>query len=54
MAQLFEELIHRRDEIGDGSLARMLRELQRRHFRPPMETEDTRQGARPRAFTARI
>jgi hypothetical protein len=27
-----------RTEIGDGELGRMLRELQRQHFRPPAET----------------
>ena len=35
MAALLEELIARRDELGDGSLGRMLRDLQRRHFQPP-------------------
>jgi hypothetical protein len=35
MAALLEELLHRREEIGDGSLARLLRELQSRYFEPP-------------------
>jgi hypothetical protein len=47
LGQLFDSLIHRRDDVGEGELHRMLRDLQRRHFRPPTETEDTRQGARP-------
>jgi hypothetical protein len=33
-AALLEALLMRRDEIGDGSLGRMLRDLQRQHFRP--------------------
>jgi hypothetical protein len=52
MAALFEALL-RRDGLGEGSLARLLKDLQRKHFRPPAETKDTRQGARERAFTAR-
>ena len=32
-------LLADRDEIGDGELARMLRNLQRQHFRPPTNTE---------------
>jgi hypothetical protein len=46
LAALLEALLMHRDEIGDGELGRMLRDLQRRHFVPPTETEDTRQGAR--------
>jgi hypothetical protein len=46
MAALLEALLMRRDELGDGELHRTLRELQRRQFRPPAETEDRRQGAR--------
>jgi hypothetical protein len=37
LAALFEELIHRRDELGEGELHRMLRELQRKHFQPPTD-----------------
>jgi hypothetical protein len=53
MAALFEALLNRRDGLGEGSLARLLKDLQRKHFRPPAQTEDTRQRARERAFTAR-
>ena len=35
-----------RDEIGDGELARALRDVQREHFRPPTETEVGRKVAR--------
>jgi hypothetical protein len=39
MAQLLEDLLMRRDEIGDGELGRLLRDLQRKHFRPPTDEE---------------
>jgi hypothetical protein len=45
LAQLFEELIYRHDEIGDGSLARLLRDLQKKYFVPP-DTEEVGWGAR--------
>jgi hypothetical protein len=32
-------LLAGRDTIGDGELGRVLRELQRQHFRPPTDTE---------------
>jgi hypothetical protein len=37
MARLFEELLNRREEIGEGELGRTLRDLQRRHFQPPSD-----------------
>jgi hypothetical protein len=39
MAALFEELLGRRAEIGDGELGRLLRDLHHRHFRPPSDEE---------------
>jgi len=33
-----EALFVDRNGVGDGELGRMLRELQRKHFRPPTET----------------
>jgi hypothetical protein len=39
MAALLEDLLMRRDEIGDGELGRLLRDLQRKHFRPPTDEE---------------
>jgi hypothetical protein len=41
MAALFEELLGRRDgyAIGDGELARALRDLQRKHFRYPTDAD---------------
>jgi hypothetical protein len=45
-AALFEALINYRDEIGDGSLGRLLRELQRKHFRPPTDEETGMLGTR--------
>jgi hypothetical protein len=48
MAALLEELLYRRkEELGDGSLARLLRELQRRHFAPPAVCEMSEAGYRP-------
>jgi hypothetical protein len=43
-AELFETLLMRRDEVGDGELGRLLRDLHCRHFRPPSvdETSDKR------------
>jgi hypothetical protein len=35
LAELFETLLMRRDEVGDGELGRLLRDLHYRHFRPP-------------------
>lgn len=51
LGEVAEALLNWRGEyaIGDGELSRLLAELQRRYFKPPTETEDTRQGAR-RAF----
>jgi hypothetical protein len=39
MARLFEDLLNRREEVGDGELGRMLRDLQRRYFQPPSDAE---------------
>jgi len=39
MAALFQDLIMRRDEVGDGELGHTLRELQRKHFQPPSDQE---------------
>jgi hypothetical protein len=39
MASLFELLINRREEIGEGELGRTLRDLQHRHFTPPSDEE---------------
>jgi hypothetical protein len=36
-AELFETLLMRRDEVGDGELGRLLRDLLCRHFRPPSD-----------------
>src|SRR6516162_3994448 len=36
-AELFETLLMRRDEVGDGELGRLLRDLHCRHFRPPSD-----------------
>jgi hypothetical protein len=44
MAQLLEDLLMRRDEIGEGELGRLLRDLQRRFFTPP--AIDARETAR--------
>jgi hypothetical protein len=44
LAALFEDLLMRGDEIGDGELGRTLRDLQRRYFQPP--TVDERETAR--------
>jgi hypothetical protein len=41
-AELFETLLMRRDEVGEGELGRLLRDLHRRHFRPPSEEEASR------------
>ena len=38
-AELFETLLMRRDEVGDGELGRLLRDLHCRYFRPPFEEE---------------
>jgi hypothetical protein len=32
-------LLMRRDEVGDGELGRLLRDLHCRHFRPPSDEE---------------
>ena len=40
MAALFEALVARRDEIGDGELGRTLRELQRKYFRNSLHELD--------------
>jgi hypothetical protein len=45
MAAVLEELIYRRDEIGDGSLGRLLKDLQKKHFTPPT-VDETGWGAR--------
>jgi hypothetical protein len=37
IAALFEDLLMRRDEVGDGELGRTLRDLQYRYFRPPSD-----------------
>jgi hypothetical protein len=37
MAAVFETLLVRRDEVGDGELGRLLRDLHCRHFRPPSD-----------------
>jgi hypothetical protein len=44
MARLFEDLLNRREEIGEGELGRLLRDLQRRYFQPP--SVDERETAR--------
>jgi hypothetical protein len=51
MAEVLEELLHRREELGDGSLARLLRDLQRRHFTPPTAEEMGGAGYRPSPTT---
>ena len=40
MAALFEILLMRRDEVGDGELGRLLGDLHCRYFRPPPEEEE--------------
>jgi hypothetical protein len=42
LAELFETLLMRRDEVGDGELGRLLRDLHHRHFRPPTVDEASR------------
>jgi hypothetical protein len=37
LAELFETLLMRRDEVGDGELGRLLRDLHCRHFQPPSD-----------------
>jgi hypothetical protein len=54
MAALFEALLDGPDGLGGGSLARLLKDLQRNPFRPPAEAEDTKHGARDRVFMARV
>jgi hypothetical protein len=39
MAALFEALLNYREQVGDGELGRLLRDLQRRHFTPPADAE---------------
>jgi hypothetical protein len=39
MASLFELLLNRREEIGEGELGRTRRDLQRRYFTPPSDEE---------------
>ena len=41
-AELFETLLMRRDEVGDGELGRLLRDLHCRHFQPPTVDEASR------------
>jgi hypothetical protein len=38
-AELFETLLMRRNEVGDGELGRLLRDLHCRYFRPPSDAE---------------
>ena len=45
-AELFETLLMRRDEVGDGELGRLLRDLHGRHFRPPSVEEAGRRVSR--------
>jgi hypothetical protein len=37
MAALFETLLNYREQVGDGELGRLLRDLQRQHFTPPAD-----------------
>ena len=39
MASLFELLLNRREEIGEGELGRTIRDLQHQHFTPPSDEE---------------
>jgi hypothetical protein len=39
LAALFEDLLMRRESVGDGELGRTLRDLQHRHFKPPSDEE---------------
>jgi hypothetical protein len=39
MAALFEALLNYREQVGDGELGRLLRDLQHRHFTPPAVDE---------------
>jgi hypothetical protein len=39
LAGLFELLLNRRGEIGEGELGRTLRDLQHQHFTPPSDEE---------------
>jgi hypothetical protein len=45
MAALFQDLLNRREEVGDGELGRTLRDLQHRHFKPPTPDEISNYGA---------
>jgi hypothetical protein len=38
MAALFEALLNYREQVGDGELGRLLRDLQHRHFTPQCAT----------------
>jgi hypothetical protein len=44
-AELFETLLMRRDDVGDGELGRLLRDLHCRHFQPPTVDETGRKRA---------
>jgi hypothetical protein len=46
MAALLELLLFSQIEMGDGTLGRALRELQRKHFRPPTDEETGMLGTR--------
>ena len=53
MAALAELLAGRRLSLGDGELARTLRDLQRAHFHPPTDEEAGMLGTRWHKLTAR-
>jgi hypothetical protein len=52
-AALFEALINHREQLGDGSLGRLIRELQRKHFCPPTDEDAGMLGTRWYKLTER-
>ena len=46
LAALFGELLNARDEIGDGTIGRLIREMQHRYFRPPTDETVRMTGTR--------
>ena len=47
-AALLEALLYHRDEIGDGTIGRLVRDLQKKYFQPPPDEQPS--GGRPRGW----
>ena len=45
-AALLEALLNHRDEIGDGTIGRLVRDLQKKYFQPPTTEEIGMLGTR--------